>query len=102
MLNIETLENMIPITKLSKGGAAKVLDEVKKTGPKVIIKNNKPEGIIMSVDAYEELLDRLDDYELHLQAARRMNQTGQNADKKTEEMKRFGISPEDLKGITEE
>ena len=91
------IKNTVYITLFNKGLAGKVFDEVKKTGAKLVIKNNNPEAVIMSPEEYINLVDELNDAKLLAEATIRM----QNADlSKTisheEMMKKFGITQADL------
>lgn len=54
---LKLLNAFIPITRFNKGEAGKIIDEVKKDGPKVIIKNNAPECVMISVEEYNRLTE---------------------------------------------
>ena len=91
------IKNTVSISLFNKGLAGKVFDEVKKTGAKLVIKNNNPEAVIMSPEEYINLVDELNDAKLLAEATIRM----QNADlSKTisheEMMKKFGITQAEL------
>ena len=91
------IKNTVSISLFNKGLAGKFFDEVKKTGAKLVIKNNNPEAVIMSPEEYINLVDELNDAKLLAEATIRM----QNADlSKTisheEMMKKFGITQADL------
>ena len=69
------LKNMISITDLNKGKGSQIIDEVKKTGYKVILKNNRPEAVLITPDQFEEMLalkEELMDMTLGMEALRRM------------------------------
>lgn len=51
------LKTIVPISRLNKGEAGKIIEEVKKDGFRVIVKNNNPECIMMSVENYNALMD---------------------------------------------
>lgn len=51
------LKTIVPISRLNKGEAGKIIEEVKKDGFRVIVKNNNPECIMMSVENYNSLMD---------------------------------------------
>jgi len=61
MYNTATATKMInaiiPISRFNKGEAGKIIDEVKAEGAKVIVKNNNPECVIISVSDYDNLLE---------------------------------------------
>lgn len=45
----------VPISRLNKGEAGKIIDEVKADGVRVIIKNNVPECVMVSVDEFDRM-----------------------------------------------
>ena len=47
----------ITITELNRGHAGKIIEDVIKNGPSLVLKNNKPIAIIISVDEYYNLKD---------------------------------------------
>lgn len=51
------LKTIVPISRLNKGEAGKIIEEVKKDGFRVIVKNNNPECIMISVENYNALMD---------------------------------------------
>ncbi|MBE5919689.1 MAG: type II toxin-antitoxin system Phd/YefM family antitoxin [Pseudobutyrivibrio ruminis] len=67
------ISNMIPITMFNRGKAGQIFEEVKKTGAKIIIKNNEPECILISPDDYVKLMDDVENAKLILMAADRLN-----------------------------
>ena len=44
------IENTVSISLFNRGLAGKIFDEVKKHGAKVLMKNNKPECVMISQD----------------------------------------------------
>ena len=99
---ISAITNTVPITQFNRGYAGKIFEEVKKSGAKVVMKNNAAECILLSPDEYLKIMDELNDMRLLAIA----NQRILNSDSATwisdEEMnKRLGISEEDLKGFEE-
>lgn len=46
---------IIPITRFNKGEAGKIIDEAKQYGPRIIVKNNVPECVLISFDEYNAL-----------------------------------------------
>ncbi len=53
---IKMLNAFVPISRFNKGEAGKIIEEVKRDGIKVIVKNNAPECVMLSVEAYEKLV----------------------------------------------
>ena len=58
------IQNSVPISNFNKGMAGKIFADVRSNGPKVVIKNNTPECVLMSPEEYISLLDELDDMRL--------------------------------------
>ena len=48
---------IVPITRFNKGEAGKIIDEVKNEGPRIIVKNNVPECVMISLEEYNRLCD---------------------------------------------
>lgn len=48
---------IVPITRFNKGEAGKIIDEVKNEGPRIIVKNNVPECVMLSLEEYNRLCD---------------------------------------------
>lgn len=46
----------VPISVLNKGGAGRVIEEVKRDGIRVIVKNNAPECVMISVEEYDNFV----------------------------------------------
>ena len=46
----------VPISRLNKGEAGKIIDEVKADGVRVIVKNNVPECVMVSVEEYDRIM----------------------------------------------
>lgn len=54
----------VPISMFNKGLAGKIFEEVKKTGAKVVMKNNVAECILLSPDEYLRIMDEINDAKL--------------------------------------
>ena len=66
------IENTISISLFNRGLAGKIFDEVKHYGPKVVMKNNAAECVLLSPEDYICLLDEVNDARLLAAATRRM------------------------------
>ena len=94
---ISAITNNVPITQFNRGYAGKIFEDVKKSGAKVVMKNNAAECILLSPDEYLKIMDELNDM------------TGGVADDilsgawvSDEEMnRRLGISEKELEGFEE-
>lgn len=68
-----TLKNMISFSDFNKGQAGKIFESVKKDGSKIVVKNNKPECVLVSVDDYLKMIEENNEVRLLLTAADRMD-----------------------------
>ena len=92
------LFDTVSISELNKGKAGKIIDDVKLHGAKVVIKNNHPECVILSVKEYNKIMDELEDLRLTVIAAERLmsQKPGDKTYTLDEVEKMFGITQEDL------
>lgn len=47
----------VPISRFNKGEAGKIIEEVKNDGIRVIVKNNEPECVIITVEEYDKMME---------------------------------------------
>ena len=74
----ELVSHMISISELSRGKASKIIDEVaKKKKNFLVIKNNKPQAVIIPIDLYDQLVETQEDYKLLLLALKRTEELKQ-------------------------
>lgn len=96
----EMLKSMIPITRFNKGEAKKIFEEVEQTGPKIVVKNNKPACVLISPSQYESLMEMLSDYILYTEAEPRMANNNPSENISHEDLlKELGITQDDLDGV---
>ena len=69
---VSAVRNTVPISQFNRGLAGKIFADVKLNGPKVVMKNNEAEVVLLPPDQYVQLMDMLNDYELLSLAAERM------------------------------
>ena len=50
------IHSFVPISRLNKGEAGKIIEEVKTEGIRVIVKNNVPECVMISVEEYDRFV----------------------------------------------
>lgn len=92
----------IPIGLFNRGMAGKVFDEVKKSGSKVVMKNNSPECVLMSPDEYVRLMDEVNDARLLALAVNRLENSDSEKLLSDKDVYRdLGITDDDLKGYDE-
>ena len=53
---IKMIHAFVPISRLNKGEAGRIIDEVKADGIRVIVKNNSPECVMISVEEYNHVM----------------------------------------------
>ena len=58
------INRTVSISQFNRGLAGQIFADVKKTGPKVVMKNNEAEAVILPPSEYVELMDILNDYKL--------------------------------------
>jgi len=91
----EVMRSMVPVSRFNKGEAAKIFDEVSRTGMKVAIKNNKPTCVLLSPERYESLVEYIEDLELLIETERRIDEGGDTYTQE-EVMQRLGITQADI------
>ena len=103
MLNIASaIRDTIPISLFNKGLAGKIFEDVKKSGAKVVMKNNAAECVLLSPDEYLRLIDEVNDARLLSLAAERMADFDPTATVSAEALnKELGISQEDMDAVGE-
>jgi prevent-host-death family protein len=92
------LDHIISVSDLGRGKASKVIQSVESSKEQfIVVKNNKPQAIIMSVDEYNELLEYKEELELLLLATKRLKENEESEYSTFEEvMKEFDITEEEL------
>ena len=103
MVNLTgAINHTIPISQFHKGMAAQIFSDVRKSGAKVVIKNNEPECVLMSPDEYMDFMDELADTRLELMALQRIAKGAlDHTSTQKEVMESFGITEEDLADMEE-
>ena len=96
-LATDFLQSLVPISQFIKGQAAKIFDRLHSEKELIVLKNNQPSAVILSLEEYTRLTEIEEDYFLLLEANRRIEENG---DKKTVSldsvMDHLGISKEEL------
>lgn len=96
-------DHIIPISRFNRGEAGKVFDEIKRTGVKVVMKNNMPIAVLIDPDQYREIVEMMEDFALFLEADNRMKQVDQSEIlSESQLMKDLGIEESDLDEINVE
>ena len=91
------IRNTISISLFNRGLAGKVFVDVKKSGAKVVVKNNVAECVLLSPDEYVRLMEEVNDARLLATAIERMSRyDGTGAIPEADVLKELGISPDDI------
>jgi PHD/YefM family antitoxin component YafN of YafNO toxin-antitoxin module len=94
---VSAIQNTVPISQFNRGLAGKIFADVKSNGPKVVMKNNEAEVVLLPPDQYVQLMDILNDYELLSLAVERMENFDASKLISEEEMDReLGITQEEM------
>ena len=103
MRNLSTaITNTISISLFNRGLAGKIFEEVKRTGAKVVMKNNAAECVLLSPEEYISLMDEVNDARLLMVANERLaNNNISNAIPAEDVYKELGINPTDLSDFDE-
>ena len=96
------IQNTVSISLFNRGLAGKVFQEVRKSGAKLVIKNNEPECVLLSPEEYVHLMDEVNDARLlEIAVARMQNYDPETAIPAEEVYKNLGITEENLAGSDE-
>jgi|LSQX01.2.fsa_nt_gb prevent-host-death family protein len=105
MLSEKTLETvqgfkkMVTVTEIARGKITSVLNNISKDKkPYFIVRNNKPEAAIVSIEDLTALLEAQENYELlQLTVERMKNFDPDKSIPMSEVMKKYGITQEEVK-----
>jgi antitoxin StbD len=87
----------VSISRFNRGQAGKVFQEVSEAGLKIVFKNNRPECILLSPQAFEEIKEALENYRLLVEAEERLKDSCEADFVSAEEaMKELRITEADL------
>lgn len=98
MINISSaIRDTISISLFNRGLAGKIFEEVKRSGAKVVMKNNAAECVLLAPDEYIRLMDEVNDARLLTIASDRLAQYDPSTGISGEELcKELGITQDDL------
>ena len=99
---VSAITNTVPITQFNRGLAGKIFEDVKRSGAKVVMKNNAAECVLLSPDEYVRLMDEVNDARLLAVATERMAHYDPSTLISEEEMnRRLGVTAADLADFDE-
>lgn len=91
------IRDSVSISLFNRGLAGKIFEDVKRSGAKVVMKNNAAECVLLSPEEYVRLLDEVNDARLLSLAAERMQRFDSASAVSQEAVDReFGFTPENL------
>lgn len=94
---VSAITNTVPITQFNRGLAGKIFEDVKRSGAKVVMKNNAAECVLLSPEEYVRLMDEVNDARLLAVATERMAHYDPSTLISEEEMnRRLGVTATDL------
>lgn len=94
------INSLIPISRFNKGEANKIFEEVRETGFKIVLKNNTPTCVLITPEAYEQMLETLENYRLLIEAEKRLENAKEEDFIPAEQaLQELGISEADLEDI---
>lgn len=68
------IERTVSISSFNRGQAGQIFKDVKRTGAKVVMKNNTAECVLLSPEEYIRLMDEVNDARLLTLAAERLKE----------------------------
>lgn len=95
------MKSFVSISDFNKGMAGNIFESVRKTGPKIVLKHNEPECVLMSPEDYETLIDRLEDAEDYALAVKRMS-SGSKPIPWEKVMEDLGITEEEIEAAEDD
>lgn len=99
---VSAITKTIPISKFNRGLAGQIFTDVKASGPKVVMRNNSAEAVIMPPNEYVEMEEAMNDYLLLTMAVERMANYNPDTLISEKEMdQHLNITPDDLDDIDE-
>jgi putative prevent-host-death family protein len=91
----DVLESLVPITQFNRGQASRIFDKLQTKNQLIVLKNNQPTAIILSLEEFNRLNEIEEDYDLLLEANKRLESNSETFSMK-EIMEDFGISEDDI------
>ena len=99
---VSAITNTVPITQFNRGLAGKIFEDVKRSGAKVVMKNNAAECVLLSPEEYVRLMDEVNDARLLAVATERMAHYDPSTLISEEEMnRRLSVTAADLADFDE-
>lgn len=101
---VRTMNHLVSVSDFNKGAAGAIFSSVKKTGePKLVLRRNEPECILISPKEYTKLIEELEDLRDYKLASERLLSGGEAAAVPVQAvLAEDGITQEDLDAMESE
>ena len=96
------IEHTIPISQFNRGLAGQIFEDVRRSGAKVVMKNNIAECVLISPEEYIRLVDELADAQLLAEANQRVADMDKSRLLSQSDVEQaLGITPDDYAQVPE-
>ncbi|OQB13885.1 MAG: Antitoxin RelF [Firmicutes bacterium ADurb.Bin193] len=93
------IDALVPISRFNKGEANKIFDEVKKSGYKIVVKNNAPACVLITPEKYQEMLEIIEDHYLLSIAEQRIKTGSKKTYSFDEILAEHGTTEDELESV---
>lgn len=100
----DILKRIIPISELTRGSGSKIISKAKEEKePYIIVKHNKPQAVLLSIEDFEELIEIKENYDLLQLAIERLEENNTANEKSFKDiLSDENINRDELDKLTEE
>ena len=95
---VSAIDGMFSVTDFNKGKANQIFDSIKTNRIGIVVKNNKPECILLSPEEYKRIMRIIEDYEDYSLALQRLSNNDMSQALSSNEVF-FDVADDDLKQI---
>lgn len=101
-LAADIIDNIVPVSTFSRGGASRAFAKVRDDAPVVVVKNNAPIAVVSTPKEYAYLTELEEDYALMIEAFCRMAESkGTKPLSRRDALEQLGIKQEELDAIAD-
>ena len=95
---VSAIDGMFSVTDFNKGKANQIFDSIKTNRIGIVVKNNKPECILLSPEEYKRIMRIIEDHEDYSLALQRLSNNDMSQALSSREVF-FDVADDDLKQI---
>ena len=95
---VSAIDGMFSVTDFNKGKANQIFDSIKTNRIGIVVKNNKPECILLSPEEYKRIMRIIEDHEDYSLALQRLSNNDMSQALSSNEVF-FDVADDDLKQI---